>query len=86
MRGFHRCEFCSDDQIFANKNGVARMLGSAEVWLPGEGVLYAAPNLIVHYIGVHGYQPPDEYIRAIDVLDVDEWVPPRDYVQVHRGS
>ncbi|MBK8252213.1 MAG: hypothetical protein IPK82_06040 [Polyangiaceae bacterium] len=86
MRGFHRCEFCSLDEVVAEKDGVVKLLGSAEVWLPGESVLYAAPNLIVHYIRAHGYQPPAEYLRAVEALDVDEWAPPREYVWNNRES
>src|SRR5215471_1195508 len=64
MRGMHRCEFCQQEEIVAEFEGVVRMLGCAEVWVPGEGVLYAAPNLIVHYIGVHRYKPPEQFVRA----------------------
>ena len=29
------------------------------------GVIYAAPTLIYHYVEVHEYKPPDEFIRAL---------------------
>lgn len=86
MRGAHRCELCDDGEPVAEKDGAVRSLGSAEVWLPGDNVLYAAPNLIVHYISVHRYQPPQSYLDAVDALDVDEWAPPRDYVSTHRSQ
>ncbi len=84
MRGYHRCEFCPDGEVAVEARGAVRMLGSAEIWVPGEGCLYAAPNLIVHYVSSHGYQPPEEYVRAVETLDVDEWAPPEDYVWTHR--
>jgi hypothetical protein len=41
-------------------------LGSAEIRVPsGNGTIYVAPNLIIHYIREHGYRPPDEFIRAL---------------------
>lgn len=86
MRGHHRCEFCSANEVVAEVKGVARLLGSAEIWVPGERTLFAAPNLIVHYVKVHGYHPPAEFLRAVEVLDVDEWAPPEDYVWTHRNS
>lgn len=84
MRGFHPCECCSTREIAAVSGGAAKLLGSAEIWIPGKHGLYASPNLIVHYIQAHGYQPPSEYLEAVEMLDVDEWIPPRDYVAKHR--
>ena len=41
-------------------------LGSAELWLPaGATAIFAAPNLIVHYIEAHGYRPPSAFISAV---------------------
>ena len=41
-------------------------LGSAEIRVfSNEGVTYAAPNLIYHYIVDHHYLPPEEFIRAV---------------------
>jgi len=58
MLGEHVCEFCPtrmDGRFIA---------GSSNVWIPGDGVLYVAPELVVHYIEAHGYKPPDEFITA----------------------
>lgn len=30
-----------------------------------QGRVYQAPDMIVHYISVHGYQPPHEFIDAV---------------------
>ncbi len=75
-RGIHRCEFCAEEEIWLQApDGAEEMLGTAEVWIPGVGVMYAAPNLIVHYVIVHEYQPPQVYLDALRALDYATWVP-----------
>ncbi len=45
-------------------------LGSAEIRVEAEdGMVYAAPNLIIHYVAVHGYRPPEPFIEAVMALD-----------------
>src|SRR5439155_5623857 len=42
------------------------MLGGAEIRVFGErGRIYAAPNLIYHYVVAHHYKPPDEFLQAL---------------------
>lgn len=53
--GFHECELCQFD----------RAPGSANLYIPGDGFLYVAPELIGHYINVHDYRPPDEFCAAV---------------------
>lgn len=31
----------------------------------GRGVAYAAPELIAHYVGDHGYMPPTAFIQTV---------------------
>ncbi len=68
-RGFHVCPFCSNPQIgeTAERKGRSiKELGSAEVWVRGlDGILYAAPTLIYHYIESHNYLPPAAFIEAV---------------------
>ena len=67
-RGFHPCVFCSSGPmgIKATHNGTTLLLGSAEIRVPSRsGLVYAAPNLIYHYIKDHDYQPPKEFIDAV---------------------
>lgn len=68
-RGLHRCGFCPRDLnglITVNIDGEPFRLGSAEIRIAGENsVIYAAPNLIYHYITVHRYLPPAEFLAAI---------------------
>lgn len=42
-------------------------LGSSEIRVIDEekGVIYASPDLIIHYIVNHNYMPPREYIKAV---------------------
>jgi len=68
-RGFHRCRFCqptSDEILRCKIDGVLRGLGHAEIDVTAaDGTVYAAPTLIYHYVTVHGYRPPDEFIEAV---------------------
>jgi hypothetical protein len=46
--------------------GEVLKLGSAEIRVFGRsGVIYAAPNLIFHYVKDHAYRPPREFIDAV---------------------
>jgi hypothetical protein len=67
-RGYHYCEMClhilgdeANDAIELDL--VAR--GSAEFRVLGHRVVYAAPELIVHYVTAHAYLPPDEFCTAV---------------------
>ncbi|MEU2909365.1 DUF7919 family protein [Streptomyces massasporeus] len=68
MRGIHHCEFCDTDRPFVlGGPGMDTdvWLGSAEIRVEGvDGTLYAAPNLVIHYITEHHYCPPEEFCRA----------------------
>jgi hypothetical protein len=71
-RGFHRCGLCPPPDgsrrwsaELASPEG-AYPLGSAEMRIDGtNGVRYAAPDLIAHYVTEHGYRPPAEFIAAV---------------------
>jgi hypothetical protein len=60
-RGTYACDFCE---------GRNKPAGSAEIRVPGQGRVYAAPELVYHYVAVHDYLPPEEFIEA--VLQCDE--------------
>lgn len=54
MRGRHECEFCH------------RASGNGELWiLDADDRVYAAPCLISHYVNVHQYRPPTEFLDAL---------------------
>ena len=66
-RGRHHCELClralGADAYDAVRLGlVAR--GSAEFRVRGDGVVYAVPELMVHYVTAHAYLPPAEFRAA----------------------
>jgi hypothetical protein len=67
MRGGHDCEFCPTGSARrAERNGERRLLGTAEIRVFSPvGWIYAAPNLIYHYVAVHHYRPPDEFLQAL---------------------
>ncbi|HEU5101498.1 MAG TPA: hypothetical protein VFU22_20890, partial [Roseiflexaceae bacterium] len=41
------------------------VVGALNLFVPGEGFLYAAPSMIAHYILAHGYAPPAEFQEAV---------------------
>jgi hypothetical protein len=68
-RGFHVCEFCNMPTNEVPKlefeNEILN-LGSAEIRaFHPDGQIYAAPNLIFHYVRSHSYQPPSVFIQAV---------------------
>lgn len=68
MRGFHVCELCGcDPAMITDPTGREILIGSAEIWVPSPDLkrIYAAPNLIHHYVSVHHYRPPDEFLAAL---------------------
>lgn len=69
MRGFHTCNLCSlkkPSTLSITREGETLHLGTAEIRVFGEdGMIYAAPNMIYHYIKEHSYKPPDEFINAV---------------------
>lgn len=54
MRGRHECEFCR------------QVSGTGEVWIAGANdQVYAAPSMIFHYVNVHHYVPPVDFINVL---------------------
>jgi len=53
--GAHKCDLCQFDG----------RSGAANLFIPHEGVLYACPALVVHYIDAHWYCPPEPFRRAV---------------------
>jgi hypothetical protein len=54
--GAHPCDLC----VYR-----AEASCSANVFVPGDGVLYVSPILIAHYMNAHGYAPPTAFCRAV---------------------
>lgn len=67
-RGFHTCEFCSPPPpflVYAQMGNKRIGLGSAEIRVIYQGRVYAAPDMIYHYVMEHQYRPPEEFIEAV---------------------
>jgi hypothetical protein len=67
-RGFHRCPFCNQPSfgVTVTRKGVSVTLGSAEVRVEAKDVkIYAAPDMIYHYVAEHDYCPPQEFIDSL---------------------
>lgn len=66
-RGLHECELCPTPQPgrSVTRDGETLLLGSAEIRVFAEGAVFAAPNLVYHYVVDHHYLPPDEFVRAV---------------------
>ena len=62
--GYHFCEFClGHTNQRAGWGGSAR--GSRTLTVPGARAVYETPQLVIHYIEAHGYQPPPEFCEAV---------------------
>lgn len=67
-RGLHECDFCpiADKYIVEQYNTEERKLGSAQIRVFGQNdIIYAAPDMIYHYVVRHQYCPPAEFIQAV---------------------
>jgi hypothetical protein len=68
MRGYHKCQLCHTTK---NKGvmeaSIDGDLGSAELWIPSsdKSAIFAAPDMIIHYIETHQYSPPTSYKQAV---------------------
>ena len=67
-RGYHRCEFCLDPEfgLPVTVDNMTIKLGGAEIHvLAQDNKVFAAPDLIYHYVVEHSYAPPKEFIDAV---------------------
>lgn len=53
--GAHECEICQFDPCVGAKN----------LFVPDGLRIFVCPELIIHYIAAHRYQPPDEFLAAV---------------------
>lgn len=58
------CPLCNS-RVMVEIGGSEVVLGSAEIRIVGEEEIYAAPDLLYHYIEAHNYAPPPEFIDAL---------------------
>lgn len=67
-RGFHQSPFLRPSPYGypVEYKGEQKLLGSAEIRVRSRtGRIYAAPDLIYHYIKDCGYMPPQEFLDAV---------------------
>ncbi|EDS4738597.1 hypothetical protein WJW69_004356 [Salmonella enterica] len=74
IRGFYKCGFCNDDMIKITNGEHVKYLGMSEVWMPSicEGIYYAFPSLMLHYVEHHEYKPPEDFITSVLKLDTEQ--------------
>jgi len=51
--GPHRCELCGG------------FTASGNIGVPAGDVLFAAPQMVAHYVKAHRYSPPAEFVAAV---------------------
>ncbi len=59
-----RCPLCNE-RVVAEIGGAEVVLGSAEIRVVGEEEIYAAPDLVYHYVTAHNYLLPQEFVAAL---------------------
>ncbi len=66
--GGHGCSLCPggerEHETFLFR-GRRFGMGAANLFLPGEGALFVAPSLIIHYVRDHFYLPPKTFCEAL---------------------
>lgn len=67
-RGYHNCHFCDvESPIRLDGGGGAVGLGAAEIHVTDPiGRVFAAPDMVAHYITAHRYLPPREFVEAVE--------------------
>jgi hypothetical protein len=58
------CPLCGKT-VEIEMDGDTVVLGSAEIRVIGDEDIYAAPDLIFHYVTAHQYKPPTEFVQAV---------------------
>lgn len=67
-KGWHDCPFCKE------QNKYTRSSNQYLIKVPDRGykVMYDVPEMIFHYMEVHNYLPPQEFIDAVMNFELDE--------------
>ena len=70
-RGLHVCELCTPPEGISITDHepywawAQSRASNGEIRAEHEGITYAAPVIITHYIEEHGYCPPEQFLRAV---------------------
>jgi len=54
MMGTHTCDFCGNYH------------DTGELFVPYGDLVFIAPKMIAHYVQVHAYLPPPEFVKAVN--------------------
>jgi hypothetical protein len=65
LLGYADCRFCILDSYGITYKDKKIVVGALNLFVPGDGFLYAAPSMIAHYILAHNYAPPAEFCDAV---------------------
>jgi len=78
--GIHQCSLCPKMTFGYHMISLERekhILGSAEIHIKGKDAVYAAPDLLLHYVLDHKYLPPDDFITGVMMIEsglpFDNW-------------
>lgn len=70
MRSVRQCDLCGGTVRYYF--GKPDLLGMSEIWIPAGKIWYAAPSMVVHYAETHEYLPPQEFVLAVQEMNVSE--------------
>ena len=54
LMGVHECELCDDYRASGNFG------------VPSQELLFVCPEMVFHYVEIHGYRPPEVFLRALE--------------------
>lgn len=82
--GLNDCPLCLQSPSISRSDKDLE-LGSGELRIKGLGnIVYAAPDLIYHYVKDHQYQPPTEFVEAILNSHLPDTVEYQEFVNIWR--
>jgi hypothetical protein len=61
FRGGHTCSVC----VAAGSVSPGPIWSQENLFVPGRHVVYVSPGGVGHYVEVHSYRPPQEYVDAV---------------------
>jgi hypothetical protein len=72
FRGRHTCSLClacGQGWPGSDPLSLTHSLNNSEqnIFVPGNNCVYAAPGAIVHYLEIHDYLPPPEFLECVEI-------------------
>ncbi len=65
-RGAHHCQFCPQEDMRVWPPTHPERVGNGEIRVKGaDGIWYAAPTMVNHYVVEHQYLPPNAFVQAV---------------------